>query len=241
MRAAEGPWRPPHAAVQPPSIERLAPVIWAAASEQRKTTKAATSSGADEALGRLGGEKHVVDDLLAGQAAGGHGVGDLPLDQRRPDIARADAVDRHARGGQLQGGGLRQAVEPVLGGDVGGLERRGDFGVGRGGRDDPAPAARLHPGDRGAHGVKGGRKVDRQHAVPFIGAERLRWARRTGSRRCSPGCRASPNAASASATMPAISSARSCRPVSGGRGHRRLVLCRRARLQPWLARRSRRG
>ena len=46
----------------------------------------------DELLGRLRLEQHVLDDLLLGHVARLHGVGDLVLDQRRPDIAGADAV-----------------------------------------------------------------------------------------------------------------------------------------------------
>ena len=85
-----------HAAVQPPSIDRLAPVIDAASSRHRNSASAATCSGVTNCLGRLRGEQHVVDHLLARQPARLHRVGDLVLDQRRPDIAGRDAVDGDA-------------------------------------------------------------------------------------------------------------------------------------------------
>src|ERR1700740_2036791 len=48
--------------------------------------------GGDELLGRLRRQQHVVDDLLPGHVARLHGVGNLLLDQWRPDIAGTDAV-----------------------------------------------------------------------------------------------------------------------------------------------------
>src|SRR5262249_42119664 len=60
-----------------------------AAQEQRK--------GCDlfrchELLGRLRVEEHVLDDLLLGHVARLHGLWDLVLDQRRPDITGTNAV-----------------------------------------------------------------------------------------------------------------------------------------------------
>ena len=119
-----------YAAVQPPSMLRLAPVIDAglvAAQEQRER---GDFLGRDEALGRLGGEQHVVHHLLAGQAARLHRVGDLVLDQRRPDIAGRDAIDGDAVARRLQRDRLGEAGDAVLGGDIGGLVGPGDEAVG---------------------------------------------------------------------------------------------------------------
>ena len=121
-------WRQPQAAVQPPSMLRFAPVIdrgLVAAQEQRQRRDLL---GRDEALGRLGGEQHVVHHLLAGQAARLHRVGDLVLDQRRPDIAGRDAIDGDAVARRLQRDRLGEAGDAVLGGDIGrlvGARRRG--------------------------------------------------------------------------------------------------------------------
>ena len=56
----------------------------------------------DEFPGRLRGEQHVALDLLLGDAARPGGLRDLPLDQRRPDIARADRVRGDALLGDFQ-------------------------------------------------------------------------------------------------------------------------------------------
>src|SRR5690606_33862584 len=79
--------------------------------------------GLDELPGGLLGEQHLADDLLAGHAARGHGVGDLVFDQRGPDVAGADAVGGDAVFGQFEREHLGQPGDAVLGGDVGGLER----------------------------------------------------------------------------------------------------------------------
>ena len=162
-----------HCAVQPPSIDRLAPVIWLAASEHRKTASAATCSTVTNCLVGCAVEHDVVDDLLAGEAARLHGVGDLPLDERRPHIAGADAVDGDAVRRELERHGLGEAGDAVLGRDVGGLEGRGGEGMRRGGRDDAAPAAPLHAGHRRPDGVEGGRQVDGDDLVPLLGRELL--------------------------------------------------------------------
>ena len=101
--------------------------------------------GRDEPLGRLGGEQHVVDHLLAGQAAGLHRVGDLVLDQRRPDIAGRDAIDGDAVARGLQRDRLGEARDAMLGGDIGRLVGRGDEAVRPRGVDDPAPALPSSP------------------------------------------------------------------------------------------------
>src|SRR6185437_2920084 len=54
-----------------------------AAQEQRQSRDLLRG---DELLGRLGFEENVVDDLFLGHVARLHGVRNLMLDQRRPDI-----------------------------------------------------------------------------------------------------------------------------------------------------------
>ena len=68
----------------------------------------------DEFLGRLRLEEHVLDHLLLGEPARLHGVGDLALDERRPDVARRDAVRRDAVGGEFEGHRLRKPAMPCL-------------------------------------------------------------------------------------------------------------------------------
>src|SRR5579871_1021765 len=60
-----------------------------AAQEQRQRSDLLDG---DELLGRLCIQQHVVDDLLLRHIACLHGVGNLLLHQRRPDIAGADAI-----------------------------------------------------------------------------------------------------------------------------------------------------
>src|SRR3984885_1908403 len=122
----------------------------------------------DEFLGRLRRQYHVALDLFFGYAARFRRIRYLLLDQRRPNIAGADAVTGHAEGGELERDGLGQTGDAVLGGDIGGLERRSDQRMGRGGRDDAAPFARLHAGHRGADGVEGGRQIDGDDLIPFV-------------------------------------------------------------------------
>ena len=102
-----------------------------------------------------------------------HGVGDLLLDQRRPDVAGADAVDGDAVGRDFERHRLGQAGDAVLGRDVGRLERRGHEGMGRGRVDDAAPAARLHARHGGADGVEGGGQIDGDDLVPLLDRELL--------------------------------------------------------------------
>ena len=77
-------------AVQPPSTGRAVPVIEAAPGEHRNTVSAPSSSTVGEALVGLVLQQHVADDLLARDAVRSGLIVDLLLDQRRPDIARAD-------------------------------------------------------------------------------------------------------------------------------------------------------
>ena len=78
--------------------------------------------GRDEFFGRLRGQQHVVDDLLFGEIARIHGIGDLFLDQRRPDIAGADTVTGDLEARKLERHGLGETCDAVLGGHIGRLE-----------------------------------------------------------------------------------------------------------------------
>src|SRR3984957_5731777 len=108
----------------------------------------------DEFLGRLRRQNHVALDLFFGYAARFRGIRYLLLDQRGPYITGADAVAGHAEGGKLERDSLGQTGNAMLGGDIGGLERRGDQGMGRADADDATPFARFHAGHRGADGME---------------------------------------------------------------------------------------
>ena len=160
-------------AVQPPSTGSAVPVIEAAPGEHRNTASAPSSSTvAKRLLGWFLSSTSRTTWSRRDAVRPGLVV-DLLLDQRRPDIARADGVAGDAGLGQLQGRDLGQADQAVLGGDVGRLEGRGDQAVRRGDVDDPAPAPRRHARDHRAHGVEGGREVDGQDLVPLGGREAL--------------------------------------------------------------------
>ncbi len=95
-------------------------------------------------------------------------VGNLLLDERRPNEARRDSVRRHAVLGELQRHRFREASEPVLGGHVGRLEGRGPQRMRRADVDDAPPLARLHAGHRRPHAVKGRGEVDGDDGVPLL-------------------------------------------------------------------------
>ena len=62
--------------------------------------------GGDELLGGLGRQHYVLDHLFAGEAAGSHGIGNLMLHQRSPDVTGTDRVDCNPECGGLQRRGL---------------------------------------------------------------------------------------------------------------------------------------
>ena len=92
----------------------------------------------------------------------------LALDQRRADVAGADGGGGDAGLGAFQRERLDQPEDAVLGGDVGGLVRRGDERV-DGGDGDEAPLARL---PRARPGVLGqqerARQQQREDRVPAV-------------------------------------------------------------------------
>ena len=71
--------------------------------------------GLDKLLGRLAHQHHIVDHLFARHPACFHRIGDLILDQRRPDITGADAVCGNAMRRQFQRKRLGQPCNAVLG------------------------------------------------------------------------------------------------------------------------------
>src|SRR5215211_5010376 len=79
-----------------------------------------------EALVRLLREKHVADHLLAGDPMRLRLAFDLRLDERRPDVARADGIAGDVLLGGLERRHLGEADDAVLCRHIGGLERRGD-------------------------------------------------------------------------------------------------------------------
>ena len=95
----------------------------------------------------------------------------LAFQQRRPRKARADGVAGDAEGADLHCRPLGQADDPMLGGDIGDLEGRGDEAVGRGKIDNPPPAARLHPRYGVTRRVEQGIQVDVDDAMPDLGID----------------------------------------------------------------------
>ena len=138
-------WRPPvQCAVQPPSTGSAAPVIEAAASLARKTASAPISSTVAKRLFGCCARSTSRITCLARDAVRLRLAFDLRLDERRPDVARADGVAGDALLGGLERRHLGQADDAVLGRDVGGLEGRGDEPVRRGDVDDAPPPVRAH-------------------------------------------------------------------------------------------------
>ena len=64
-------------------------------------------------------QKNVADDRFARDSVRLRMVLDLPLDERRPDIAGADGIAGDAGFGALEGDDLGQADDAVLGRDIG--------------------------------------------------------------------------------------------------------------------------
>lgn len=77
----------------------------------------------DQPLDRTLGQDDRFEHLVLGDAVHPRLVRDLPLYQRRADVARADAVAGHPVRGPLQGDHLGQPLQAVLGGDIGRLVR----------------------------------------------------------------------------------------------------------------------
>ena len=121
-----------------------------------------------EAFVRLLLQEDVADHLLPWDVMGPGLLGDLLLDQRRPDVAGADGVAGDAVSAASTPY-LGQPDHAVLGGDIGRLERRGDQTVRRGDVDDAAPFVRPHRGEREARRVERRGEVDREDRVPFRG------------------------------------------------------------------------
>ena len=167
--------RRPYWAVQPPSTEKLAPVICAASCAAQEQRKRSHLLDRDELLRRLGREQDVVDHLIPAHVARRHRVRDLLLHQWRPDVAGADAVAGDLRPGELQRHRLGETHDAVLGRDVGRLEGGSDQRMRRGRGDDTAPAAPLHAGHGCTDRVEGGGQVDRNDRIPLVDRKLLDW------------------------------------------------------------------
>ncbi|MNL32550.1 hypothetical protein D3C87_1544100 [compost metagenome] len=110
---------------------------------------------ADEFLGRLQPQHHLVLDPFLADALFACLIGNLPFDQRRQHEAGADRVDGDVFLRKLQRRRLGQAHDAMLGGHISRLERGGDEAVGGGDVDDPALACGFHQRDCVAHRVEG--------------------------------------------------------------------------------------
>ena len=96
---------------------------------QRKATSVGHLVGLDEPLDRRSGRAAPRRGPRPRRCRGSGLVGDLPLDQRGAHVAGADGVAGDALVGGLQRDHLGQALEAVLGADVGRLVRRGAVAV----------------------------------------------------------------------------------------------------------------
>ena len=92
---------------------------------------------------------------------------EMSAEHRRLHRRGRDAVDEHARRGDVLADRLRHADHRGLGGRVGGRHRVALLAGDRGQVDDAAVAARDHARERGAVGVEDAVGVDRHHALPL--------------------------------------------------------------------------
>src|SRR6478735_841111 len=93
-------------------------------------------------------EQHLVEHLALVDAVALGLRGDLALHEGGPHVAGAHGVAGDALARCLEGDHLRQALEPVLGADIGRLVRRGTVAVDAGDVDQAAPAPVVHPGEQ---------------------------------------------------------------------------------------------
>lgn len=124
--------------------------------------------GLDEALHGGGGEHDVFDHLVGRHLVGLGLVGDLVVDEGGADVGGADEVGGDAVLAALQGRGAGEAEEAVLGGDVAGLEGRGDEGVDGADVDDAAPFLLFHRRPAVAGEEERGGEHEGEHALPLV-------------------------------------------------------------------------
>src|SRR5229473_1677529 len=86
----------------------------------------------------------LLDGFLLTYASLRSDVADLLFNQRRSHPAGTNCVAGNAAPGGLQANHLRQADQPVLGCDVGGLVCRSDEAMRGGDVDDPSPTLLFH-------------------------------------------------------------------------------------------------
>src|SRR3712207_5009953 len=102
-------------------------------------------------------------------------VRDLLLHQRRPHVRRVDAVGGDASGPTLQGDGLGEPLEAVLGRDVGGFVRRGPQTVHGGDVDYAPPPLLVHPRERLLDDPERRLEHDPHDEHEALGRELLEW------------------------------------------------------------------
>ena len=125
-------------ALQPRSMVTGTPLNAAPPGPARNAITPATSSGSISRLIGVRLEDHLLQHLVLAHAVRRRLVGDLALDQRRADVARADGGGGDAGLAALERERLHQAEHAVLGRDVGGLVGRRDERVRGRDRDEAA-------------------------------------------------------------------------------------------------------
>ena len=149
---------PPYckAAHLPPSTMIVTPLIHEASSEAAKRMTFANSSGRPKRF--IG--------CASRRRSPGLGVSRSPLQQRRLDVARRDAVYAYAERRVLIGRRLRQMNDPGLGNLVGNRRCRPPERGHRGHVDDGAPARLPHGGKRVLAAEKRAPEIHLHHPVP---------------------------------------------------------------------------
>ena len=128
----------------------------------------------DEACDRVGmGRSSAYELRERDNADSFRAAWEAALDQRRPDVARRNAIDGDPSLRGLKRHRLREARDSVLRGDVGALVGRGDKAVRARRIDDPAPSLRLHSRDCEPCRVECRGEVDSDDRVPFLRREIL--------------------------------------------------------------------
>ncbi len=148
----------------PPLTASTAPVMKAAAGEQRNATGPATSSGLAQPAERRGRQQALA--LLVAQDVG----------EARAHEPGGDGVDAHARRPRLAREGAHQAGDAGLRGGVVGLPGVALGSDDRGDGDHAAAPAAGHARDRGAGGGHGPAEVDVDGLAPRLAGHPHRGA-----------------------------------------------------------------
>ena len=155
-------------ALHPRSMVTGTPLNAAPPGPARNAITPATSSGSIRRLIGVGLEDHLFQHLVLAHVVRRRLVGDLRLDERRPDVAGADGGGGDAGLAAFERERLDQAEHAVLGRDVRRLVRRGDERV-RGRDGDEAALADSASGVPRVLGEQErARQQDRDDLVPAI-------------------------------------------------------------------------